>query len=129
MKTKESPAMQLQDGSYASASATQCDGPGRNSKNTVSLLYHRLRWDSPVALLPRWSPADQDIELEPFLAHFAAQPQLDVSISDETTHQIPRVAGGLSVALARSFKIIDPNLVNPSSGDWERAFRLFDLLM
>jgi Domain of unknown function (DUF1931) len=91
-------------------------------------------WDLPITnglqeRIHEFEMLDQDIEVAPFLAHFAAQPQLDVSISDETTRQIPRVAGGLSVALARSFKIIDPKLVNPSSGDWERAFRLFDLLM
>jgi hypothetical protein len=35
----------------------------------------------------------------------------------------------LGVALARSFKIIDPKMVNPSSDHWERAFRLFELLL
>ncbi len=91
-------------------------------------------WDLPITnglqeRVHEFEKLDQDIELEPFLAHLAAQPQLDVSISDETTQQIPTLAGGLSVALARSFKIIDPKLVNPSSEHWERAFRLFDLLM
>jgi hypothetical protein len=33
------------------------------------------------------------------------------------------------VALARSFKIIDTKLVNPQSVHWERAYRLFDLLL
>jgi hypothetical protein len=47
----------------------------------------------------------------------------------ETESRLPRVAGGLSVAVARSLKIIDPDLRNPSSRHWERAFRLFDLLM
>lgn len=91
-------------------------------------------WDLPITKglqerVHEFEQLDQDIELEPFLDHFAAQPQLDVSISDETAQRIPTLAGGLSVALARSFKIIDPKLVNPSSGDWERVFRLFDLLM
>jgi hypothetical protein len=91
-------------------------------------------WDLPITnglqeRMHEFEKLDQDIELEPFLAHLAAQPQLDVSISDETTQRIPTLAGGLSVALARSFKIIDPKMVNPSSEHWERAFRLFDLLM
>jgi hypothetical protein len=72
---------------------------------------------------------DQDIELEPFLGDLAARPQLDVALADETQERIPAVAGGLAVALARSFKIIDPKVVNPSSEHWERAFRLFNLLM
>jgi hypothetical protein len=37
--------------------------------------------------------------------------------------------GGLSIALARSFKIIDPDLKNPKSEHWERSLRLFDLLL
>ena len=39
------------------------------------------------------------------------------------------VAGGLSVALARSFPLIDPNVRNPQTWQWERAFQLFDLLL
>jgi hypothetical protein len=38
------------------------------------------------------------------------------------------VFGGLSIALARSFKIIDPELVNPATEHWERAFGFFRLV-
>jgi hypothetical protein len=34
-----------------------------------------------------------------------------------------------SLALARTFKIIDPDLKNPQSEHWERSFRIFDLLL
>jgi hypothetical protein len=37
--------------------------------------------------------------------------------------------GGLSVALARAFKIIDSDLKNPQTEHWQRCFRIFDLLM
>jgi hypothetical protein len=40
-----------------------------------------------------------------------------------------RLAGGISVALARTFKIIDPALKNPQSEHWERSQRIFDLLL
>jgi hypothetical protein len=33
------------------------------------------------------------------------------------------------VALARSFKIIDPDLKNPQTVHWERCFQIFDLLL
>jgi len=33
------------------------------------------------------------------------------------------------VALARTFKIIDPALKNPQSEHWERSQRIFDLLL
>jgi hypothetical protein len=39
------------------------------------------------------------------------------------------VAGGLSVGLATTFEILDQDTSNPSSEDWERAFRLFDPLL
>ncbi|MDB5092738.1 MAG: hypothetical protein JWO85_839, partial [Candidatus Eremiobacteraeota bacterium] len=39
------------------------------------------------------------------------------------------IAGGLSVALARTFTIIDPKVKNPQSDEWERAYRLFSLLL
>jgi Domain of unknown function (DUF1931) len=91
-------------------------------------------WDLPITKglqerVHEFEKLDQDIELEPFLGDLAARPQLDVALGEETQERIPAVAGGLAVALARSFKIIDPKVVNPSSEHWERAFRLFELLM
>jgi hypothetical protein len=35
----------------------------------------------------------------------------------------------MSLALARSFKIIDPEIKHPASEMWERAFQLFNLLL
>jgi hypothetical protein len=72
---------------------------------------------------------DQEIELEPILEALAARPQLDATLSDDTTAQLGQIAGGVSVALARAFKLIDTRLENPSSEHWERAFQLFRLLM
>lgn len=53
----------------------------------------------------------------------------DVVCDVEAEAGLPAVAGGLSVALARTFRIIDGALVNPSTKHWERAFRIFDLLL
>jgi hypothetical protein len=50
-----------------------------------------------------------------------------VSLSDETTARLPELVGGLSLAPARTSKVIDSALPNPSSDRWERAFRVFDL--
>lgn len=92
------------------------------------------RWDLPVTKglqesVHNFRRMDQDIELQPILDEIAARPQLDVTLSDETTGHLPEIAGGVSVALARSFKLVDTRLQNPSSGHWERAFQLFRLLM
>jgi hypothetical protein len=72
---------------------------------------------------------DEEIALAPILAHIAASPPLNLTYSDETEAELPSIAGGLSVALARTFKIIDPNLKNPQSEHWQRSFRIFDLLV
>jgi hypothetical protein len=72
---------------------------------------------------------EEGIELEPILAHLATLPALDIPANAETHAQLPLVAGGLSLALARTFKLIDPNVKNPQTSQWERAFRVFDLLL
>jgi hypothetical protein len=71
---------------------------------------------------------DEQIELGPILGHIAARPPLDLSYEDDED-RLPQVAGGLSVALAHSFKIIDPGLKTPASEHWRKSFRIFDLLV
>jgi uncharacterized protein DUF1931 len=72
---------------------------------------------------------DEQIELTPILDHLTARPPLDMVNSEENEAQLPAIAGGLSVALARAFKIIDPDLKNPQTRHWQRSFQLFDLLL
>jgi hypothetical protein len=72
---------------------------------------------------------DEEIDLKPILAQLATWPPLDVTISDETESRLPDVVGGLSLALARTFKIIDPDVKNPQTEHWERAFSVFNLLL
>ena len=72
---------------------------------------------------------DEIIELEPILDHLTALPPLDLAYSDETEARLPDIVGGLSVALARAFKIIDPNLKNPATEHWRRSFQIFDLML
>ncbi|MDC9823476.1 DUF1931 family protein [Devosia sp. ZB163] len=70
-----------------------------------------------------------DANAEEILAQKVAIPPGDWVISDDTMAMLPEVAGGLSVALAKSFKVIDPDLKNPQTEHWDRAFELFDLLL
>ena len=72
---------------------------------------------------------DQDIELQPILEQLAAQPPLEVELGEEAQARLVAVVGGISLALARTFTILDPGVKNPSTGHWERSFRLFDLLL
>jgi hypothetical protein len=72
---------------------------------------------------------DEQIELRSILDHLASRPPLDLAYAEETEARLPEIAGGISVALARTFKIIDPKLKNPQTEHWERSQRLFDLLL
>jgi Domain of unknown function (DUF1931) len=72
---------------------------------------------------------DEQIELGPILDELAARPALDVTLSDETTERLPPLFGGISVGLARTFRLIDTRLKAVHSEEWERAFALFRLLI
>ena len=72
---------------------------------------------------------DETIALQSILDHIAKRSPLGLDFSEETEAEFPSIAGGISVALARSFKLIDPKLKNPQTKHWERAFQVFDLLL
>ena len=72
---------------------------------------------------------DEQIELQPILDQLAARPPLDLAYSEETEARFPEIAGGISVALAHSFKVIDPDLKNPQTKYWECVLRIFHLLL
>jgi hypothetical protein len=92
-------------------------------------------WDLPITKglqesIHAFEKLDVDIGLEPILDKKAPRPaDLDRPYSVETDTRLPAIAGGLSVALARSFKIIDPELKHPVTEHWERAFQIFDQLL
>jgi hypothetical protein len=91
-------------------------------------------WDLPVTKglqesIHQFRDLDEDIELKPILEQLATLPPLDLSVSTETVERLPEIVGGLSLALARTFKIIDPNLKNPATEQWERTISVFELLL
>lgn len=49
--------------------------------------------------------------------------------SSDTRSRVAEIVGGLSVALAGSFVVINPRVKNPNTEHWERAFELFNLLL
>ncbi|MDB5450802.1 MAG: hypothetical protein JWQ52_1930 [Phenylobacterium sp.] len=67
--------------------------------------------------------------IRPALEAMVAQPPLDLAYSDELEAWLPDLAGALSVALARTFRIIDPEVKNPATEHWDCTFELFDLLL
>ncbi len=72
---------------------------------------------------------DEEIQLRSILDHITARPPLHLAIGAETESGLAEIAGGLSVALAQTFKRIDPAVKDPATEDWERAFRIFNLLL
>lgn len=71
---------------------------------------------------------DEADEIRKLLREAVRRPPADVTFSDETEEFLPELFGGLSVALARLFRVIDPTATNPRTDDWERLYTLFDLM-
>jgi len=57
------------------------------------------------------------------------EPRKPRSTSEETRRRLPLIAGGLSVALARTFRILEPQRHNPGTAEWQKATDVFDLLL
>jgi histone H3/H4 len=72
---------------------------------------------------------DVDTGLERILDKAVPEPQVDLPYSEETEARLPVIAGGISLTLARSFKILDTEVKRPAPEMWERAFQLFNLLL
>ena len=91
-------------------------------------------WDLPITkglqeTIHDFRGMDEAAEVRPLLEEIVAIPPQELAYSEETEGRLPEIAGGLSLALARAFKIIEPRLKNPQTEHWERAFRIFDLLL
>ena len=65
----------------------------------------------------------------PILESLAARPPLDATLADDTQTRLPLLFGGISVALARMFKLIDAERKAVHTVEWERTFALFRLLI
>jgi hypothetical protein len=72
---------------------------------------------------------DLDVGLNRILEDNVPEPPIDLLYSEQVEARLPAIAGGLSLALARTFTIIDPQTKHPATKEWERAFRIFDLLL
>src|SRR4030088_2384340 len=54
--------------------------------------------------IDQFEKIDEEIELRP-IEHLAGESPLELDYAEDTEDQLPTVVGGLSVALARTFKI------------------------
>lgn len=72
---------------------------------------------------------EEGLELEPIIEQLETLPPLKLAYGDDVEAKLPFVAGGVSIALARTLKVIDPKSRAPHSEQWTRVFRIFDLLV
>ena len=91
-------------------------------------------WDLPITKgfqesIHRFRKLDHDIELKPILEMLAIHPPLDRAPTEETEAKYPEIIGGLSVALAETFKIMYPEIKNPQTKHWEGVISIFHLLL
>jgi len=67
-------------------------------------------------------------EIRELLRQEVREPPSDVTFAEDTEQLLPELFGGLSIALARSFRVLDPKVSSPSTENWNRVFTLFQLV-
>lgn len=72
---------------------------------------------------------EEQFELEAHLENLTLEPPMNLGYSAELADRLPVLFGGLTVALARTFRTLYPELKNPSSDHWTRATEVFGLLL
>jgi hypothetical protein len=91
-------------------------------------------WDLPVTKglqesMHAFERLDEEIELRPVLESLAARPPLDMTLDVDTEARLPQLFGAVSVALARTFRLIDADIKAVHTVEWDRAFQLFRQLI
>ncbi|RQD78087.1 DUF1931 family protein, partial [Desulfonatronospira sp. MSAO_Bac3] len=64
---------------------------------------------------------DETLNLEPILEQLATLPKLKLDYSSEVENALPELTGAITVALAKMFKAVNPELKNPKPQDWEKV--------
>ena len=72
---------------------------------------------------------DEAADLRTWLRGSLRRPPEHVTFGAETEDVLVELFGGISVALARSFRLLDEQVKNPTTEHWDRAFALFRLLV
>jgi hypothetical protein len=91
-------------------------------------------WDPPITAglqqcMHQFRRIDEDIELRPIPDSLAARPPLASTLSEETQARLPLLFGGISVALARTFHVLDAELTAVHTDEWDRAFSVVRILI
>lgn len=72
---------------------------------------------------------DEQLAAADILAHLARLPALDLAIGADVEAMLPELAGGMTVSLAKVFRVLDPELKNPQTEHWEKVERIYAILV
>jgi hypothetical protein len=72
---------------------------------------------------------DEADEVRDLLRQQVRRPPADVTFGEDTEQFLVDLFGGVSIALGRTFRVMDPKSENPTTQDWDRAFALFRMLL
>jgi len=91
-------------------------------------------WDLPLAKgiqrsMEEFDLLDEELDIEPIMRKLVSLPDLGLAYSDELVSSMPRIIGAITICLAKTFKVLDPELKNPQPEHWEKAFSIFDMLV
>ncbi len=90
--------------------------------------------DLPITLglencMKEFERIDAEVEVDEALIHLEKLPPLDLDYAEGLREELVPVVGGLVVALAKVFRILDHDVKNPMSHHWEDAERVFETLL
>ena len=69
------------------------------------------------------------MDLAGILEAITHMPPLKYEIGEDVEEELPNIAGGILIALIKTFKTIEPKLKNPQTSHWERAKAIFETLL
>ncbi len=79
--------------------------------------------------MQQFKDMDEELSASDILAHLAKLPALDLAIGEDVEAMLPELAGGITVSLAKVFKVLDPEMKNPQTEHWERVEQIYAILV
>ena len=101
------------------------------SLNNRDVLWYT---DLPItegleAQIQEFRELDEELDLDGILEAITKMPPLKLAIGEDIEQELPNIAGGLLMALIKTFKTMDPHLKNPQTTHWEKAKAIFETLL
>ena len=72
---------------------------------------------------------DETLNLSPILDKLSGLPLLDLDYAESTLQHIPEITGGMTISLAKIFRVLDDGLKNPGSEEWQKVERIYEVLL